>query len=165
MLVAATWIARADNAVDTRIQQWTEQFAASEGGLLPCLHRIQSTFGCIPTDSFDTLASGFSISKAEVHGVVSFYHDFTTEPKQGVLVQVCCAEACQAVGARDLEAAAPRVLGAEFGDNQEDGLFHLERVYCLGNCACGPSVRVADDVYGRMTIDALKSIVDSEVLS
>jgi formate dehydrogenase subunit gamma len=154
-----------DTVLDKRILQWTDQFSAVEGGLLPCLHRIQATFGCIPTESFDTLADGFSISKAEVHGVVSFYHDFTVEPKQGVPVQICCAEACQAVGGRDLEAAAPKMLGVEFGDNQADGQFHLERVYCLGNCACGPSVRIADNVYGRATPDGLKMIVDSEVLS
>lgn len=133
--------------------------AAEAGGLLPCLHEVQDRLGFIPADSHAQLAEVFSLSAAEVHGVISFYHDFRDQPAASRAVQICCAEACQAVGSRELEFEAPQALGVEFGETHSSGAFRLERVYCLGNCACGPSIRVGDVVHGRVEAADLQGLV------
>ncbi len=133
--------------------------AAEAGGLLPCLHEVQDRLGFIPADSHAELAEIFSLSAAEVHGVISFYHDFRDQPASSRAVQICCAEACQAVGSRELESQAPQALGVEFGETHSSGAFRLERVYCLGNCACGPSIRVGDVVHGRVEATDLQGLV------
>ena len=124
------------------------------GALLPILHELQSACGYIPPESVPDIASALNLSRAEVHGVISFYHDFRTEPGGRHRVQICRAEACQAVGARELEAHARKTLGVAMGETTADGAVTLGAVYCLGNCACGPSVRVGDSVYAR--VDAAK---------
>lgn len=133
--------------------------AAEAGGLLPCLHEVQDRLGFIPADSHAQLAELFSLSAAEVHGVISFYHDFRDQPAASRAVQICCAEACQAVGSRELESHAPQALGVGFGETHASGAFRLERVYCLGNCACGPSIRVGDVVHGRVGVTDLPGLV------
>jgi len=120
------------------------------GALLPMLHGLQEEFGCIDEPAIPLLADALNLSRAEVHGVVSFYHDFRrTRPGRHV-VKVCQAEACQAVGATDLMAQARAHLRADEGDTSPDGLFTLEAVYCLGNCALGPAVLVDETLYGRV---------------
>ena len=121
-----------------------------EGALLPILHAIQDKLGCIPSSSVPILSRRLNLSRAEIHGVISFYHDFRTEPGGTYTVQICRAEACQAMGSRVLEAHAKLALGVNFGGSTEDGRVTLEPVYCLGNCACGPSVRIGDRVYARV---------------
>lgn len=133
--------------------------ATEAGGLLPCLHEVQERLGFIPVESHVQLAEAFSLSAAEVHGVIGFYHDFRDKPSSNRAVQICCAEACQAVGSRELESQAPEALGVDFGENHPSGAYRLERVYCLGNCACGPSVRVGDVIHGRVDITELRSLV------
>ncbi|MDC6459822.1 NAD(P)H-dependent oxidoreductase subunit E, partial [Luminiphilus sp.] len=113
----------------------------------------------IPSETYEPIARAFSLSVAEVHGVVSFYHDFRTTPVPPRAVQICCAEACQAVGSRDLESAVGHVLGVEFGEVHASQTYRLERVYCLGNCACGPSIRIGDDVHGRVDSVRLSELV------
>ena len=120
------------------------------GGLMPLLQDIQEDLGYIPEDSLPAIATAMNLSVAEVHGVISFYHDFRTEPGGRHTVQVCCAESCQAVGARGLAEHAVATLGVEFGGTTTDGAITLERVFCLGNCACSPSVRVDNDTYARV---------------
>ena len=115
--------------------------------------------GYIPSKTYESIAHAFSLSVAEVHGVVSFYHDFRTTPAPPRAVQICCAEACQAVGSRDLESAVGHVLGVEFGEVHASQAYRLERVYCLGNCACGPSIRIGDDVHGRVDSARLSELV------
>lgn len=137
--------------------------ATEAGGLLPCLHEVQECLGFIPAESHAHLAELFSLSPAEVHGVVSFYHDFRDQPASNRAVQICCAEACQAVGSRELESRAPQALGVDFDATHPSGSFRLERVYCLGNCACGPSVRVGDVVHGRVDASDLAALVTEEV--
>lgn len=144
------------------VNQIATKHAAAAGGLLPCLHELQERFGFIPAESHAQLADLFSLSAAEVHGVISFYHDFRDRPASNRAVQICCAEACQAVGSRDLESQAPQVLGVEFGETHSSGVFRLERVYCLGNCACGPSVRVGDVVHGRVSVADLPGLVEPQ---
>ena len=124
------------------------------GGLMPLLQDIQEDLGYIPQDSLPAIATAMNLSVAEVHGVVSFYHDFRTEPGGRHTVQVCCAESCQAMGAWELAEHASETLGVKFGETTADKAITLERVYCLGNCACSPSVRVDDDLHAR--VDAVQ---------
>ena len=121
------------------------------GALLPILHEVQDTLGYIPPDAVPMIAHALNLSRAEVHGVISFYHDFRTEPPGEHIVHLCRAEACQAMGARELEQHARRHLGVSFGETTANGLFTLEPVYCLGNCACAPSIRINDDIYARVS--------------
>lgn len=137
------------------------QYQGVAGGLMPLLHAVQNAFGHVPPESVSAMAAGMGLSRAEVHGVISFYHDFHTEPQGRHRVQICRAEACQAVGARQLETHAKRRLGVELGETTADGAFTLEPVYCLGNCACGPSVRIGDDVYARVSNDRFDQLLDS----
>ena len=141
------------------VNEITESHCQTPGGLLPCLHDIQAQVGYIPSETYEHIARAFSLSVAEVHGVVSFYHDFKTTPVPPRAVQICCAEACQAVGSRDLEAAVGQVLGVEFVEVHASQTYRLERVYCLGNCACGPSIRIGDDVHGRVDSMRLSELV------
>jgi len=127
-----------------------QKYADVRGGLLPLLHAIQASLGHIPKDSVAQIARGMNLSRAEVHGVISFYHDFHDSPRGQKTVQVCRAEACQAMGSRKLEMHVKARLGIDFGETTPDGRFSLEPVYCLGNCACSPSVRIGDDVFARV---------------
>jgi len=147
------------------VEQTAAKHATSQGGLLPCLHEIQAELGYIPNDYLESIASAFSLSTAEVHGVVSFYHDFRTSPSAQQSIQICCAEACQASGSRELEAGIAGVLGVEFDETHPTDNYRLERVYCLGNCACGPSVRINNDVYGRVDLATLPQLVSEAVQS
>lgn len=135
-----------------------ERFRAEPGGLLPLLHAVQEILGYIPETAVPTIAQAMNLSRAEVHGVISFYHDFRTRPGGHHTVQICRAEACQAMGSRALEAHAKQALEIDYGETTQDGAITLEPVYCLGNCACSPSVRIDDDVHARVdaaTLDAL----------
>lgn len=121
------------------------------GPLLPVLHSIQDKLGYLPADAVPMIARALGISRAEVHGVITFYHDFRTEPAGEHIVHLCRAEACQAMGARDLERHACQRLGIGLGETTADGLFTLEPVYCLGNCACSPSIRINDEIHARVS--------------
>ena len=120
------------------------------GGLLPLLHAIQAAAGYIPGDAVPQVASAMRLSRAEVHGVISFYHDFRSAPAGRHLLQICRAESCQAMGARALETHAKASLGIDYGGTTADGSISLEPVYCLGVCACSPSVRLDDEVHARV---------------
>lgn len=121
------------------------------GALMPILHGVQDALGYVPKDAVPVIASALNLSIAEVHGVVTFYHYFRTEPSGRHIVHLCRAEACQAVGAAQLEAHAKRALGIDFHHTTADGAITLEPVYCLGNCALGPSVMIDDQLQGRVT--------------
>ncbi len=136
--------------MDERIQHCIDRFRDEPGGLLPLLHAVQAAVGYVPAEAVPGIATAMNLSRAEVHGVLTFYHDFRQEPAGRHQVQLCRAEACQAVGARELEAHATSTLGIEPGNTTSDGTVTLDAVYCLGNCACGPSVRIGDRVYGRV---------------
>lgn len=142
------------------IQDLVGRFAAVPGGLLPLLHAVQDALGYIPPEVVPELARGMGLSRAEVHGVVSFYHDFRSRPAGERVIQLCRAEACQAMGARALERHAKSRLGIEFGETTEDGRFSLEPVYCLGNCTCSPSVRIGDEIHARVTPDKFDRLVE-----
>lgn len=148
--------------------EWTPQAIQAEidalkhkpGALLPILHAIQDRFGFVPEGAVPIIADSLGQTRAEVHGVISFYHHFRTAPPGRHVVQVCRAEACQARGARALEAHAKDRLGVGYHQTTPDREITLEAVYCLGNCACGPSVRVDDAVRGRVTPEAFDALVD-----
>jgi formate dehydrogenase subunit gamma len=130
------------------------------GALLPILHAVQGKIGHIPDAAIALIAHGLNLSRAEVHGVVSFYHYFRTRPAGRHIVYLCRAEACQALGARALEAHAKKSLGVDFHGTTADGAVTLEPVYCLGNCACGPSVLVdADELHARVTPELFDALV------
>ena len=129
------------------------------GALLPVLHSVQETLGYVPADAVSMIAHALHLSRAEVHGVISFYHDFRTEPPGEHIVHLCRAEACQAMGARALEQHASERLGIGLGQTTADGLFTLEPVYCLGNCACSPSIRINDDVHARVTPEKFDALI------
>ena len=133
------------------VEEIVEGMKDLPGALLPILHEVQHALGFIPGDCVPAIAQGLNLSRAEIHGVISFYHHFRSEPAGQHVVQVCRAEACQAVGARALEAHVQTSLDVKTGDTTADGEITLEPVYCLGNCACGPSLQIGDDVYARVT--------------
>ncbi|MSQ99401.1 MAG: formate dehydrogenase subunit gamma [Xanthomonadales bacterium] len=121
------------------------------GPLMLVLHAVQERLGYVPSAAIPMIASALSLSRAEVHGVMHFYHDFRAEPAGNHIIQLCRAEACQAMGARALEAHVRGKLGITFGETTPDGRFTLDPVYCLGNCACAPTVRIDDDIHARVT--------------
>lgn len=137
------------------------KFAETSGGLLPLLHEIQAKLGFIPRDNVAAIAGGMGLSRAEVHGVISFYHDFHTQPRGQNTIHVCRAEACQAMGSRKLEAHVKSRLGIDYGGTTSDGRFSLEPVYCLGNCACSPSIRIGDDVYARVDKERFDELLEA----
>ena len=154
-----------EKTTEKTVEKTAAKHASLQGGLLPCLHEIQAELGYIPDEHLENIATAFSLSMAEVHGVVSFYHDFRTSPSAQQSIQICCAEACQASGSRELEEGVAGVLGVEFDETHPTDNYRLERVYCLGNCACGPSVRINDDVYGRVDLASLPQVVSEAVRS
>lgn len=121
------------------------------GATLPILHAIQDAWGYVPDAALPRIATALNRSRAEVQGVVSFYHHFRRTPPGRHVVQVCRAESCLAMGAEALEAHAKATLGIDFHQTSADGAVTLEPVYCLGNCACSPAIRVDDDIHGRMS--------------
>jgi formate dehydrogenase subunit gamma len=121
------------------------------GALLPILHAVHDALGHLPAAAVARIADGLNLSRAEVHGVVSFYHDFRATPPGRHVLKLCRAEACQALGARALEVHARHALGIGFGETSADGAISLEPVYCLGNCACGPSLMLDGTLHGRVT--------------
>ncbi len=121
------------------------------GPLLPILHGIQERLGHVPAEAVPAVANALNLSRAEVHGVISFYHDFRDHPPGRHLVKICRAESCQAVGADALVAHAKASLGVDFHGTTGDGAITLEPVYCLGNCALSPALLVGEEIRGRMT--------------
>ena len=138
------------------------RYAPVPGGLLPLLHAVQAEFGYIPADAVPQLARGMGLSRADVHGVITFYHDFRSTPPGKSIIHLCRAEACQAMGARALESHAKSRLGIDFGETTQDGRYSLEPVYCLGNCACSPSVRIGDEVHARVTPQKFDQLIGDE---
>ena len=134
-----------------RINNIIARFQGQPGPLLLVLHAIQEEFGYIPEESQPVVADGLNLSRAEVHGVVTFYHFFRHSPPGRHVVQLCCAESCKAMQADKLAAHAYQKLGIGFHETTTDGQFSLEPVYCLGNCACSPAMMVDGELYGRVS--------------
>ena len=135
--------------------------AGQPGALLPILHDIQHRFGHVAPELVPAIAAALNLSRAEIHGVISFYHHFRAKPGGRHVVQVCRAEACQAVHGQRTEEHAKTQLGIQFGGTTADGRFSLEPVFCLGNCAAGPSVMIDETIYGRVTPERLDELLAS----
>jgi len=121
-----------------------------EGPLLPILHGMQEEFGYVPQEALPAIAEALNLSKAEVHGVVSFYHDFRRAPAGRHVLKLCRAEACQSTGGDALHDKLQRLLGIGFGETATDGSVTLEATYCLGLCACSPSAILDGEPIGRL---------------
>jgi formate dehydrogenase subunit gamma len=132
------------------IDEIVASLADKPGALMLVLHSVNDRVGYIPPDVVPVIARGLNLSRAEVHGVISFYHDFRTERPGRTTIRVCRAESCQAMGAVALAEHIQSRLGIEFGQTSADGDFTLEPVYCLGNCACSPAIVVGEELYGRV---------------
>lgn len=124
--------------------------AKEEGALLPILHEIQAHFGHVPPESVPIIAEVLNLSRAEVHGVISFYHDFRSEPPGAKVLKLCLAEACQARGARETSSKVEAALGVKLGETARDGSVSLLPVYCLGLCGNGPAALLEDEPYADL---------------
>jgi formate dehydrogenase subunit gamma len=133
--------------------------AALEGPLLPILHAVQAAFGHVPDEAAAIIAGALNLTRAEVHGVVTFYHDFRRQPAGAHVVKLCRAEACQSRGGAAIQARAEARLGVEMGGTTPDGAVTLEPVYCLGLCANGPAAMVDGRVHGRLDAARLDQLL------
>ena len=127
--------------------------------MLPILHALQKAFGCIPEPAEPMVAEALNLSRAEVHGVVTFYHDFRREPAGRHVLKLCRAEACQSMGTRALADQVRARLGIDFGETTPDGRVTLDEVYCLGLCACAPSGMLDGELHGRLDADAVEALM------
>jgi formate dehydrogenase subunit gamma len=147
-----------------RVAAIVDELVDIEGPLLPILHAVQEEFGCVPQDALPVIAKKLNLSRAEVHGVMSFYHDFREQPAGRHTVKICRAEACQSMGGDRIAEHAKGRFKVDFGQTAPDGSVTLEAVYCLGLCACAPAAMVDGKVVGRVDearIDAISSEVRS----
>jgi formate dehydrogenase subunit gamma len=135
------------------------------GALLPILHAIQDKLGYIPASTVPDIAQALNLSRAEVHGVISFYHYFRETPPGKTTVHLCRAESCQAKGAKALEAHVKNKLGIDYHETSADGKFSLEPVYCLGLCSVSPSMQIGEQLYGRANAELFDSVISSEEAS
>ncbi len=151
------------SSVTDRVRALVAAHRGDRGALLPILHRIQAEFGYVDSDVVPVLAAELNISRADVHGVITFYTDFRSEPAGRTVLKLCRAEACQSVGAEQLVAHAEQVLGIKCGQTTPDGSVTLEQVFCLGNCALGPAGQVNDRVRGRLSPARLDALLTETV--
>jgi formate dehydrogenase subunit gamma len=143
-----------------RIQSIIASLQSLPGALLPILHGIQDALGYVPPNCVPLIAEGLNISRADVHGVISFYPHFRTRKPGHHVLQICRAEACQAMGGRSLETHLLARLGIGLHETSADGALTVEPVYCLGNCACAPSLMLDGKVHARVTIETLDALLD-----
>lgn len=129
------------------------------GALLPLLHHVQDALGYVPAAAVPLIADALNLTRADVHGVLSFYHHFRTSPPGRHVLQLCRAESCQAMGAIALEALARQRLGIDYHATSADGAITLEPAYCLGNCALSPALLVDGELIGRVTPQRLVELI------
>lgn len=130
-----------------------------EGAALPILHALQAEFGYLPKETLSAVAEALNISRAEIYGVATFYHDFHLEPHGKHTLTLCRAEACQAMGVVALAERAKAQLGVDFGETGADGQVTLEQTFCLGLCVCAPSATIDGRLVGRLTPQKLDAIL------
>ena len=141
------------------VQSIARSLQHKPGALMLILRQVQDTLGWVPAGAVPIIAKILNLSRAEVHGVVTFYHDFRHQPPGNNIVKVCRAESCQAMGAVALAEHIKQRLGCDFGRTSADGVYTLDAVYCLGNCACSPAVVVNGKLLGRMTPDRFDEVL------
>jgi formate dehydrogenase subunit gamma len=145
--------------IAARVEEILRAHDGLEGPLLPVLHAVQGVFGYIPQNALPVIAQHLNLSRAEVHGVISFYHDFREEPAGRHVLKLCRAEACQAMGADRVAAHAREALGIGWHQTTTDGTITLEPVFCLGLCACAPAALVDGRVLGRVDEARLDALI------
>lgn len=149
----------ASTEIATRTAAVIAEMRGLEGPLLPILHGIQEEFGFVPQEALPVIAEALDLSRAEVHGVVSFYHDYRSQPAGRHVIKICQAEACQSMGSEAVTARLKQLLGIGLHETAPDGSVTLEPVYCLGLCACAPAALVDGRPVGRLDAAALDEIV------
>ena len=142
-----------------RVEEILTAHIALEGALLPILHAVQAEFGHVPQEALPIIAKALNMSRAEAHGVMTFYHDFREKPAGAHVVKLCRAEACQAVGANRVAAHAKKALGIDWHGTTLDGKVTLEPIFCLGLCACGPAAIIDGKLVGRVDEAKLTQII------
>ena len=147
---------------DALVSEIIEAHRGVAGAALPILHKVQDAIGYVPDSALPLIAKGLNISRAEIYGVVTFYHDFRREPPGRHVVKLCRAEACQSMGGRAIAERLTRKLGVDFGETTPDGRVTLEAVYCLGLCATAPSAMVDGRLVGRVS-EATADAIAAEV--
>jgi formate dehydrogenase subunit gamma len=158
--MSPTSTGEANTTIESVVRGIAADHRTHRGALLPILHAVQEALGCVPPEAIPVLADELNLSRADVHGVVTFYHDFRSQPAGRTVVRVCRAEACQAVGAGRLVDHIKDRYGMSLGDTRYDDSVTVEQVFCLGNCALGPAVQVNDRLLGRVDEARLSSILD-----
>lgn len=148
-----------DNDVRATTARIIAAFDGVEAPLIEILHAVQREFGCVPEEAKRALAENLNLSRADVHGVVSFYHDFRAEPAGRHALKICRAEACQSMGGEANAARAAELLGIKFGETSPDGAVTLEATYCLGLCACAPAAMLDGRPVGRVDRERLEKLV------
>ena len=148
-----------DTWSEARVRALVGPFRAERGALMPALHAVQREFGCIERRAIPIIADELNLTRAEVHGVLTFYSDFRDAPPGRTLLRICRGEACQAVGAERLAEHACTRIGVGLGETTTDGAISLEQVFCLGNCAGGPSVMIDGRPYGRVDQERFDALV------
>lgn len=148
----------ASTEIASRASAVINELKGLEGPLLPILHGIQEEFGHVPGESLPVIADALNLSNAEVHGVVTFYHDFRNHPAGRHVLKLCRAEACQSMGGDAIAAKLQQLLGIGFHETTKDGSVTLEPVYCLGLCACAPSAMLDGEVIGRLDAEKVEAI-------
>jgi formate dehydrogenase subunit gamma len=151
------------SAINPKVQANVQAIIANlkdkPGALLPILHGIQDELGYVPAETVPAIADALNLSRAEVHGCISFYHYFRDTPPGKHTVHLCRAESCQAMGSKTLEKHVKSQLGIDYHETTSDGAFSLEPVYCLGLCACSPSMQIGNEVYGRVSTESFDSTI------
>lgn len=145
--------------IAARVGEILRAHEGMEGPLLPILHAIQAAYGYVPRDALPIIALHLNLTRAEVHGVMSFYHDFREDPAGRHVLKLCRAEACQSMGADRIAARAKGALGIEWHETTSDGAVTLEPVFCLGLCACAPAALVDGRVVGRVDDARLDALI------
>jgi len=145
------------------VRRIVSELKGRPGPLLEVLHAVQGALGCVPAAAVPLVADGLNISRAEVHGVVTFYHFFRESPAGKHTISLCQAEACQSQGAEALAIHARRRLGIDFHATTPDGRFTLEPIYCLGNCACSPAAMIDGRLHGRLTPESFDALIAEQV--
>lgn len=154
-------VAVSGSGFEERVRSAVAAHRGDRGALLPILHTLMAEFGHVDPAAIGVMAEELNLSRAEIHGVVSFYRDFRTTPAGATTVRICRAEACQSVGADQLVEHARTSIGVDIGQTTADGSVTLDEVFCLGNCALGPSAQIGAAVYGRVDGARLDDLVTS----
>src|SRR5262245_27000550 len=150
---------QASTQIKARTAEIIDEMRGLEGPLLPILHGIQGEFGYVPHHAWPVIAEARILSRAEVYGVVTFYHDYRDHPAGRHVLKLCQAEACQSMGSDRMAARVKALLGIDFHETTKDGAVTLEPVYCLGLCACSPSAMLDGEVIGRLDAARVDEIV------